>query len=103
MQPISTLQQASAAETRSGGGPLEHPDDWAAEIALIVAMTMEPSCVFSFCFAKRGGPQQNSVRKAPRSSCERALRRLADVQRPMKFRYQAKGASGNETKRWVSR
>ena len=55
MQPISTLQQASAAETRSGGGPLEHPDDWAAEIALIVAMTMEPSCVFSFCFAKRGG------------------------------------------------
>ncbi len=61
MQPISTLQQTSAAETRSGGGPLEHPADWAAEIALIVAMTMEPSCVFSFCFTKRGVPAKAAV------------------------------------------
>ncbi|MES3001840.1 MAG: hypothetical protein V4787_14200 [Pseudomonadota bacterium] len=31
----------------------EHPDDWAAEIALIVASTLEPSCALAFCFGKQ--------------------------------------------------
>jgi hypothetical protein len=62
----ATRSRPVPVSSAGADGPAQSPQDWEADITLIVASTLEPSCALAFCFGYDFG------RRSPRGNSERS-------------------------------